>query len=254
MAIPPARESAWVVAGRSATGGGHLRRSVGCDDHHLVVAHSKCVYLAVADGAGSAAHATVGAQGAVFCAIDWLAANTLIPHEPHGLKQLERCFIAVHSRLKRIARAQSYEVNDLATTLLVAVVGPWGVLAGQIGDGALVIETDESMEIVLQDRKTGAVNKSAFVTDSNYRETLRIIQRRKRIHGAVAVTDGVEGLTISRVGGVNEPFFRGVLHSVRDATPDDRTAVLERLLESTAIRDSCDDDLTIAAAALKGET
>lgn len=243
----------WVSAGRSAIGGGHTRRGQGGDDRHLIVVRNQLVYLAISDGAGGARHSASGAKIAVFAALDWLLANNLVPAEPLPERQLKRCFHAVHHRLQRTARAMGVRAPDLSATLLVAAIGEQGVLAGQVGDGALVLESEGTLETVLQDSKSGPVNRSEFVTDAKFAEALRIVQIRRAVSGVVGVTDGVEGLTISRAGQPNAAFYTGLIERTRRAAPATAAAELQKLLDSSAIRDRCDDDLTIAVVAKKGE-
>ncbi len=247
------RRKHWVSAGCSATGGAHRRRGEGGDDAHLVLVARKVCYLVAADGAGGATHSDRGSNTAVFAALDWLRVNRLTPSEPGGRRQLERCFRAARRAVEREASELGRDVNDLATTLLVAVVGERGVLAGQIGDGALVVQTRQQIRTVLWDDKPGAANRSDFLTDANCLERLRTVTVRGHVRGAVAVTDGVEGLTIARDGTANDSFYRRLLQGVRERSEWGAGAGLDRLLESSAVRERCDDDLTIAAVALTQE-
>lgn len=243
----------WVAAGCSATGGAHRRRGEGGDDAHLVLVAGRTCYLAAADGAGGAKHSAEGSKAAVFAAMDWLQRNKATPADPQRYTLMVRCFAAARFAVTKRAGLLGVEVGELATTLTVAIVNEGGVLAGQVGDGALVIENHEAVRAVLWDSRPGAVNKSDFLTDRDYVDGIRTLHLRERPIGAVIVTDGVEGLTVGRQGETNEGFYHKLLQTVRARPEWGEGGGLERFLESPAIRERCDDDLTIVAVALKEE-
>lgn len=241
----------WVASGCTATGGAHRRRGLGGDDAHLLFLAGNTGFVCAADGAGGATHSAAGAKAAVFGAMDWIAHNRPTPNEFGGLALMARCFSAARAAVAKEAAALGVAIGDLATTLIVAAVNEGGVLAGQVGDGAVVIETRRELRAVLWDASGGAANKSDFLTDPDYLDRLRTTRVRERMTGVVVVTDGVEGLTVSRRGDVNQGFYRKLLETVRNRPEWGEGSGLDRLLESNVIRDRCDDDLTIAAVALR---
>lgn len=250
----PQHRKGWVAAGCTAIGGAHRRRGVGGDDAHLFYIGGRVCYLIAADGAGGAAHSAAGSHEAVFAAMDWLTHNQPTPSDPQGYTLMVRCFAAARLAIARRAKQLDVPIDELSTTLTVAIVNEGGVLAGQVGDGALVIETGDGVRAALWDAKPGAANKADFVTDDDYLEQLRSVRLRERVTGAVLVTDGVEGLTISRKGETREGFYRTLLQIVRGRPEWGGAVGLDRVLESPTIRERCDDDLTIVAVALTEET
>lgn len=242
--------SKWVSAGRSSAGGAHRRRGdTRGDDVNLALAIRSGGYLVVADGAGSASRSARGAQVAVFAAMDWLVLNRLTATEPNAERLLRRCFAAAHRAVLQEAHASARSPGDYSTTLLVAVVSNHEVVAGQVGDGAIVVESAKGVRALLWDRASGPVNRTSFITDPRYHEALTITHSRETIRGVAAVTDGIEGLTVRRDGSVQENFYRNLLEYVRRRPAWGAGVGLDRLLNSRALRDHCDDDLTIAALA-----
>lgn len=252
MNTPYSNEGHWHAAGRSLAGGSHQRRGEGGDDRHLLLPGEKVSYLAIADGAGSAARSSAGAQMAVFTAIDWLRDNSLLPHEPRPELQLRRCFTVVHHRIHRMARAQQSPPEDFACTLLVAAVCGRAVLGGHVGDGALVASVSAQLATLLQDRSPGPANRSAFVTDDDFAEQLRVEQRRGVVDAVVAVTDGVENLTITRGGELRVKFYQSLIDKVRSSPSEEARNWIAGLLDSPMVRSHCDDDMTIAVLAKEG--
>src|SRR5262245_20642890 len=145
-------DSAWSVVGASVTGAGHQQASLPCQDAHAWLrVRDGWVVIAAADGAGSAPISEIGARAAVDRAVAGLAEQ--IGRHLDGVEPLDgesawqgalravgaACLAAVRQE----AAARERPADDLACTLLMAVLGPGLRLAAHIGDGAIVVENED---------------------------------------------------------------------------------------------------------------
>jgi serine/threonine protein phosphatase PrpC len=97
----------------------------------------------VADGAGSAAHAEVGAALAAQTAVDTLCvrlAQLSLPQDDTAWRTLlTETIEAARAALDTEALGRGIQVRDLATTLILLIALPSLVAVMQIGDGAAVV-------------------------------------------------------------------------------------------------------------------
>jgi serine/threonine protein phosphatase PrpC len=128
----------------------------------------------VADGAGSARHAEVGAQYACQSAERFLVANF------HRLRAVTpQCLsaelVAYHcERLQRWSRPRQIPLRELASTLAAVAIsdrGDW--VAVHIGDGAILARAGEEIETISAPMKGAFANQTFFLTDPRAHENLR---------------------------------------------------------------------------------
>src|SRR5687768_902668 len=94
---------------------------------------------AVADGLGSQPHSEVGSQLACDAAIASLAGEDAWTDD-----SLVRAFEAARAALVSEAERRRIPLSQLATTLHLAVRHGDQILAGMVGDGAIVVASDSS--------------------------------------------------------------------------------------------------------------
>src|SRR5262245_1448783 len=134
----------WNVLFASVAGTSHERRGESCQDyaHALLVTGggSPVLVAACADGAGSAAHAFLGARLACLTFIgqasEDLGAGLAVRDIDAG--RVVGWHERVRGRLSLEACVRNVELRDFATTLLTAIVGEEWAAFSQIGDGAIV--------------------------------------------------------------------------------------------------------------------
>jgi len=202
--------------------------------------------LAVADGAGSARMSRVGAQTAVNAATSH-AAQSL----ETGLTPRDAVWESLHharSMVKRVAASLggSVDLTDLSCTLLVAVVGPFGLATAQIGDGAIVVgfDGDRSLANLTPPSTAEYLNVTDFLTSDTFREAAVIRYLDEQPDRLALMTDGVEHIAITGLDAQPEqrffePLFdrlsRGELHH----------AQVTKLFRSPRVAAKTDDDMTL---------
>ena len=127
----------WVCQAASVAGSAHESRGTASNDAFSTAVVGGTAIIAVADGAGSAIQATVGATLAVQTAISHLTAalgdaGRLGATEVNSAVELARTSVIKYAEEFELASA------DLACTLLLCVANEHEVIAAQIGDGAIV--------------------------------------------------------------------------------------------------------------------
>lgn len=161
------RLSRWLVAAGRATGLRHEREGRPCDDRVRFTRSSQVTVLALADGAGSASHAGLGADIAVRTALS--ASRRRRELLLHGDVDAAAAAILrdVRTAVARAAREADVIEAALASTLAVVVVGDDRYFTGQVGDGVVVAETaGGSWRTLLPGQRGEHANETVFVTSA----------------------------------------------------------------------------------------
>ena len=224
--------------------------------------------LAVADGAGSAKYAAVGARTAVNTAIK--AIGRFLEHDDLISQDTWECAIKnvlqdTRAEIENLpAKWQEMQLNDaespndeqapslhdFATTLLIAIITSAWIVAAQIGDGAIVIQYDnQTVDVLTQPNHGEYLNQTSFVTDDDYLQYAQItsIQRLPTVKGIALLTDGLENLALDFVTkAAYPPFFLPLFRFA--ARAESTQEELEAFLSSERVCKQTDDDKTILLA------
>lgn len=211
---------------------------------------------AVADGLGSAAQSDIGSAVATQAAVEALCAAPL-PDDLGDVKQWEllmtEALQSAMAAVKREAEHRGTVVRELATTLILVVATLNGMVAVQVGDGAVVIEDRENHLIALTAPPSGEyVNETDCLTSSNL---IHVAQGRywPVAPRSIAIfTDGLQRLALQLPQAYAHPAFFSPLFKFVSETKDQLTATeeLKAFLESPRMRERADDDLTLLLAHL----
>ena len=142
----------WRFAAGQATGSAHEKLGKPCQDRFAcsAVEANLTLIAVVADGAGTAEHAHIGAEIAVntVCSVAQLgvrAGRSDYPRDPARGRRRSRA-----SAWSRRPPTGSSPPRDLACTLLAVILAPLGGGALQIGDGVIVV-ADKPLSLALGD-------------------------------------------------------------------------------------------------------
>jgi len=242
----------WTVLGESVIGTGHRTRSVPCQDafrFRLLGPAGEWLVVAVADGAGSASHADIGAT--VACdefvrLVEQRDFDSLLTR--NGVIQL---FADVRGSIIAAAETQGVRPREMACTALLALVGPESAAFAQLGDGAIVAGSESDYRTVFWPEPAEYANVTDFLTDELFAETVRFEVSNGR-HSDVAVfTDGLQRLALDYAAvGPHQEFFRPLFHRLR-SEPDPETLFepFRAFLDSPRVNERTDDDKTLVLAA-----
>jgi hypothetical protein len=251
----------WRILGASVSGSSHLRAGIPCQDAHRYLELGNGAFVAaVADGAGSAKHADIGALCAVQSAVAHLseklqAAN---PRDKAACLELLRSTICdVRSRLASQylgdrGGSEPIPLSDLATTLLACFVTDSFFAACQIGDGAIVHITAGEMRIVTQPARGEYLNETTFVTSDEFESAAScVVEDSRDIQAIALLTDGIQSLAL-RLSDYTPfpPFFQSIDKYARGGRAS--SDALAAFLASERVCDRTDDDKTLVFAVRGG--
>ena len=247
---PHGARSNWRGLGASVSGTSHQTSGQPCQDaHYWQVGPGDVLVAAVADGAGSAELAEVGAEVAAKTAVAAFSAKGQVSGNDKGVRSsLNAALKEAQRAVKAEAAARQVEVRQLATTLILVVATPDVVAAAQVGDGAAVLNDSDGNIIGLTTPQSGEhVNETFFLNSSRALKKAQFaVWRGTPTHLAI-LSDGLQRLALKMPQGVpHRPFFAPLFSFVSDQ-PESTEAQeqLERFLGSQRITDNTSDDLTL---------
>ena len=212
--------------------------------------------VAVSDGAGSARAADVGSRTAVASAVAqaraWLTSDVAL----NALTQsvMLEWLKGVREQIADIAAEAEAEMKDYAATLLVAVLGTHYAAFGQIGDGAIVVLTDEQeWTFIFWPQHGEYANTTHFVTDNNALEKMEFDAGSRRIAELAIFSDGLEAMVLNhRAREVHQPFFNRMIAPLRHGNRGGNDPILSKHLEdylgSSTVTERTNDDITLVLA------
>jgi hypothetical protein len=257
---PPGRHGTarWRTIAASARGTGHEKTGQPCQDaFYWSTLPQGVLVAAVADGAGSAAYGDIGAILATHTAVAMLRRYLYDTPRPATDAAWRDCMTAAgraaQSAVLAEATARCCQPRHLATTLILLVATPEGVVALQIGDGASVVGDRHGNPMALTVPQNGEyANETTFLTSPEALSTVQIQLWYGTPVYLVAFSDGLQRLALCLPGGLpHRPFFSplfGFLASMTDAQAAQEH--LHVFLHSPRVRERTDDDLTLLLATL----
>jgi hypothetical protein len=246
----------WKLLFQSAQGTAHERAGQPCQDSCLVrlrrSGQGPVLVLAGADGAGSASHADVGARLACRGIMRLVLADL---HDGLPVEHVERdTVLSWHERLRRDlqkeAEQRQLEWHQLASTLLLAVIGEQAAAFSQIGDGAIVLADGDTYRTVFWPQNGEYANSTNFVTDEEFADNLAFELRTGPVDELALFTDGLQMLALNFADRtVHQPFFQPMFRKLRAADPGEGLPrALRQFLRSPAVNQRSDDDKTLLLA------
>ena len=313
----------WVVLGASVAGTSHIQSNMPCQDAHLVLQMEvgdagSILIVAVADGASSAVFSQQGAVMAVDVAVSSIAeaiemlvrplsgSSAALPERGQQADDVDcqssswkdtaqkdaidwqqlvqNAFQVSHAAIAAHAQTQQHSISDYHTTLVLAVVTGEEVIAGMIGDGAVVAERNVEIEQVVgqdisinieetdsvqqtelvslcQPQRGEYANSTYFLTQPNFTEHVTIDTHAGRYKAVAVLTDGLLPLAMNIAKNrPHRPFFEPLFKFVQSVAADDQgdeqeivtgQEHLATFLDSARINQRTDDDKTLVVAVRK---
>jgi hypothetical protein len=261
----------WRAIVRSAIGTRHQQEQRPCQDFGGDRTLGNLVIGAIADGAGSARYADMGAQIAVKTTLDYLAhldewlsqpQKHSWPsfHHPPSQSQVKRLFEKtthrVVSNLQSQALSYGYAVDELACTLLAFAATPNWLAAMQIGDGFLVARFQPaSYELLFRPDRGEFANQTTFVTAPNAIAQMQVRVFESCPQFVCAATDGLEHVALHlRSWTAHSPFFKPFEeYLIETSEPEQHDRYLVDFLASDRLNSRTDDDKTLLLCLLVPE-
>ena len=203
------------MAGVSVRGASHERLGLPCQDaHQWAQLSDELLLAAVADGAGSALLAEVGATLAVETAINSARERFSESSGAGTLQQLNweallnHTLSAARTALEREAEARALPLRDFACTLTVVIAGKDLVAAMQVGDGAVVAAAPDGVLLsILRPMQGECLNETVFLTSPESVETSQPVVWHGRLAHLAVFSDGLQMTALRMPGADPHPGF-----------------------------------------------
>jgi len=249
----------WRVVGASEVGTSHIAVGRGCEDScwaqvGLTASNLPFLQLFVADGAGSASNGGEGAELAIQAAVAFIDKKLELPEFGLSDELATQCVIAIREKVYARADALGLKARDFACTFLGVLSCQLGTLVLQIGDGGIVLDVGQGLEVPVVPMSGEYANMTHFLTDDDAINQM-VTKTFPSIALRVAVfSDGLQRLALNMADNTAyEPFFSNFFTVLGGSAPDQEDQLqgaLVRFLQSSAVNDRTDDDKTLALAVL----
>jgi hypothetical protein len=258
---PPSRELGWQVAAARKCGSLHEASGRNCEDAYWVVQPKPGVLvIGVADGAGSAKFAEIGANVAVENGVAQVCSGLTQAGDaldaPTLRRILEEAMAAALSAVQMEATTRRVDCQELASTMILVIALREFIAAAQIGDGAIVVADQANGMFSLTTPPPGEyLNETVFLTSQDALQTKQVKVWCGHASGVAAFSDGLQMLCLKWPAfEPHAPFFTPLLDFVRSTTDEAAGASeLTSFLHSERVGKRTDDDVTLVLAALMND-
>ena len=183
----------WKATYYCAKGTWHGKHNIPCQDYAYYHRSDKVILGAVADGAGSAKYADIGAKLAVDNILEYLkqsqqkfSKKSEFNNSSFNEKEAKQLFCdgiqkEVIPALKKKAQEKQCSINEFACTLIAFIATPKWITAMQIGDGFLVLRLNnkKDYQLILKPDKGEFINETKFVTSKKGIRSVNWGKKRK---------------------------------------------------------------------------
>ena len=251
----------WKATYYCAKGTWHEKHNIPCQDYAHYRRYDKVILGAVADGAGSAKYADIGAKLAVDNILEYLkqsqqkfSKKSEFNNSSFNEKEAKQLFCdgiqkEVIPALKKKAQEKQCSINEFACTLIAFIATPNCITAMQIGDGFLVLSLNnkKDYQLLLKPDKGEFINETKFVTSKKVLSTFNFKFLSGTPKFICASTDGLEKVAI-RLSDLtpHAPFFDPLkTYLEQTKNPESNQQYLEQFLHSDRLNSRTNDDKTL---------
>jgi hypothetical protein len=201
--IDTAWRDPWIISVLAQQGLRHYDEGTPIEDAHCVGGLSGHTWLILGDGVGSKPMSRHGARLATRAVEAHLAASLENGSKPTSTLMRD-AFAAAHDALSEAAKSTKHDITDYATTLAAILISGDTLIAGNIGDSAVLAYTTHDKDDTPTPRLTGfassdqpAAAATFAITHSEWRKHVTVRDSQSpHIKGIVLATDGANGFFI----------------------------------------------------------
>jgi hypothetical protein len=252
----------WRVVSALAIGTSHIANGTPCQDDCWALVQGSgggdVLTIFVADGAGSAIKGGEGAAAAVQAAASFFTEAIADPKFTLSPALAADCIEAVRTGIAAQAQGAALTTRDYSCTFLGLVSTLTATLAFQVGDGAIVLDVGNGLELMTSPMAGEYANMTHFVTQSDCLEVMEVKLFSSPAKRVAVFSDGLQRLALNMaLGTPHEPFFTpffDVLAKATEAQEDVLQAQLAGFLNSSQVNERTDDDKSLALAVMTGQS
>jgi len=248
----------WKHIASSVTGKSHIDHQENgqdcCRTGVVQLADTESFIGLAADGAGSTASGGTGAE--IACESMYMNILDTLRQMP-GVSHITDTTILMwmvntHNAIADQAKTSGIPLREYACTLIGTVMDDNHAVYFQIGDGGMVIHTNEEYEPIFWPEQGEYANTTYFITDDSFLEHIRVLCTDSSPNEIALFTDGLQNLVLSfSTKKAHAGFFRPLFDAIRknrDNMLMDLSLHLEQFLNRPDINDRSDDDKTLVLA------
>lgn len=256
--VTAARE--WRTAFATSIGTSHQRTGTPCQDASACTVvgapdGTQVVVMAVSDGAGRARLSGIGSAMAVEHFLERFSRAAVTSPDLAAIDRrfVDQWFSDVRGSIRARAEVDGADIADYACTLLGVVAGSNVTGFVQIGDGAIVVSTEEPREYnwVFWPQHGEYANSTFFVTQDGAEAALQF-EAGAAVDEIAVFSDGIERLVLDMsLKTVHSPAFRPIFEWLAKTEPDRSGLPSDALLAylgSEHVNKRTDDDKTLVMA------
>lgn len=252
----------WKAVASCEVGISHQKLDLPCQDYADYCVFPEGVIVGVvSDGAGSAKYSDQGSKWAVTTVLE--SFKNLVDaqqiknkqHDPSfALEDAQEYFTKlvkqVRANLEERANLADYRIEDLSCTLLVFIATPEGLIAMQIGDGFMVVRTEnEGFKLLFQPDKGEYANETTFVTSASALEDMQVIYLAEPVAFICASSDGLEKVAIKLSDySAYDRFFQPLETYLANTEEPKEEDYLKPFLQLEDLNKRTDDDKSLLIA------
>lgn len=247
----------WRVVAASEIGTSHVLSHTPCQDCcwaqvDATASGLPILSIFVSDGAGSASHGGEGAELAIQTAAGFIGSKLELAEFGLSDELAVECMMAVREVIYAHAESSGLTARDFACTFLGVICTTTTTLVMQIGDGGIVLDVGNGLEVPVVPMSGEYANMTHFVTDFDAINILVTKVYPAPVNRVAAFSDGLQRLALNMATNTaHEPFFAPffkVLATVPPNQEDQLLGALVKFLGSADVNERTDDDKTLALA------
>lgn len=239
------------IVARSIVGESHLKHNIPCQDAFAFKTHEDYVVIAVADGVGSSSKSDKGAQMATATCIEYILQQLKKPPEegPDHWEILRESFRTARKKVELEAILNNCSINDYASTLIVVIMLNNSIWCAHLADGAVVIQTNDSLEVLSKPDNFEYENMVIPLTSEIWEQHIRLSEQHDNVFAVALFTDGCQKSTLYNEKKKllpYEKFFTPLFDYFRKNRSKASDTALGQLLQSAKFSSVSNDDRTMA--------
>ncbi|MEL9772652.1 protein phosphatase 2C domain-containing protein [Escherichia coli] len=247
----------WRLVYSSAVGTSHISADLPCQDACQMQVvwlndQQPLLVMFLADGAGSVSQGGEGATLAVNEAMAFMMQKVQGGECALNDVLATDIVLAIRHRISARAQAEELAVRDFSCTFLGVISSATGTLIMQIGDGGVVVDFGEGLQLPLTPMNGEYANMTYFITDEDAVTHLETYSCDAQVIKVAAFTDGIQRLALNMLeNSPHVPFFAPFFNGLASATSEQRDILpdlLKQFLSCPAVNERTDDDKTLALA------
>jgi hypothetical protein len=221
-----------------------------CEDAVAWDLTDDCLIAAIADGAGSARFSAMGAKFVVDTAV--AKARELVQRFGSPFDVPEETLAGLVPDLRSWLKVQAIQtggkLEELASTLVLAIASPRGIRVVQIGDSACVVRIGGELRVARWPDQGEFANATYFVTSADAEANTHVVTIEAPIEAFTLFSDGLLYMLLDpSTRAPHPPFFSRVFDALEGRVGEcaDVSRWLEEMLASPSVTSRTDDDTSL---------